>query len=61
MNIDKALEILNKEVTSFAMSSDGVKYNSTQMLMALREVNDFVEDYRNRPFILDSTSSRRVE
>lgn len=57
MNINKALEILDKEVTSYAMSSDGIKYNSMQMLTALEVTRDFVRDYKNRPFVLDSAKS----
>ena len=47
-NIDKALEILDKEVTSFAMSSDGIKYNSTQMLTALQTIQSWVQAVKNK-------------
>ena len=42
MNVDKALEILDHEVSSYALASDGIRYNSAQMISALHTVKDWV-------------------
>ena len=45
MNVDKALEILEHEVSSYALVSDGVRYNSAQMISAIHTVKDWVHTH----------------
>ena len=45
MNVDKALEILEHEVSSYALVSDGLKYNSAQMMSAIMTVKDWVHTH----------------
>jgi hypothetical protein len=42
MNVDKAVELLEYEVTNWAMLGDGVKYNSAQIISAMATVKDWV-------------------
>jgi len=45
MNVDKALEILEHEVSSYALAYDGVKYNSAQIMSAIMTVKDWVHTH----------------
>lgn len=48
MDIDKALKILDKEVTHYANRDNGIEYNSTLMLVALETVNSWVQAVKDK-------------